>query len=508
MALVLRDYQISVVEQVVYWLKKGKKRILIVVPTGGGKTAISTDLAKRCIARGKSSTFICHRSELLEQTYRTYTKNDIIPAFIQGGKRQDPKNPTQLASVNTLVNRLDQFTYPDVVFWDETHHVAAKQWGTIFKEYGDSVHIGLTATPWRLDGKALGDYYDVMILGEKTSVLMERGFLVYYDYYAPSSIDTSVLVKGNKEYTQKSLEDANFGSKIIGDNIQHYKKIAMGKRNVVFAMNIKHSQNIVNKYNNAGIPARHLDGDTGKAERKKVLKQFASGEILVLSNVDLFGEGFDLPEIEVVSLLRPTQSLSLFLQMVGRGFRPVYAENYPINTDEERLISISNSNKTKAIILDHANNYETHGMPDDDREWSLYKDAKVKRKKSDDDSISIKRCPNCYAMHKPSLNCPYCGFAYVVNGKDIKEVAGELVLHGTAEHKQAMIREVVTVTTFKGLVDIENSRKYKKGWAENKWKAKTGEDLKSSLAGYEKISQARGYKKGWAYTSWNIRRNR
>lgn len=487
--LTLRDYQQDMIDKTISELKNGKRKIMLVLPTGGGKTAIASELVRRSYNKGKSSIFMCHRQELLDQTYDTYGKNGIIPAFIKGGRHPDYNNPMQIASVNTLVRRLDKYNVPDIIFVDECHHSKAGQWNQILNWASNSVVIGLTATPCRLDGKPLNDMYETMVQTVSTKELINRGYLVPYLYYAPSIIDTKELVSANGDYTKKSLEAASFNNKIVGDNIEQYKKLALGKRNVVFAISRKHGAGICERYNNAGIRAEFLDGETPDKERKATLNRFRSGETKVLVNVDLFGEGFDLPAIEVVSLLRPTQSTALYLQQVGRALR-----------------TCPEIGKQRAIILDHVNNFKTHGLPDEDREWSLTTEYRAKRK-HEESVVKIRRCPNCFFAHSPALTCPNCGYVYGADGKVIKEVAGELALVGSDEYNQLRQKEIIIANTLEELVRIEKDRGYKFGWAENQYKVKTGKNLWSSFEGIEDIASARGYNRSWAWVQWNrIRR--
>ena len=480
----LRDYQQKMIDLVIESLRKGKKRIMIVLPTGGGKTAIASELVRRSFLKNKSSIFMCHRQELLDQTYNTYSKNGIVPAFIKGGRHPDYSNPMQIASVNTLIRRLDKYKVPDIMFVDECHHSKASQWNKILDWADKSVVIGLTATPCRLDGKPLNDMYETMLETVSTKDLINSGYLVPYLYYAPSIIDTSELVSSNGDYTKKSLEEASFNSKIIGDNIEQYKKIANGKRNVVFAVSLKHAETIKNRYINAGIGAEVLDGTLSSSERKKVIDRFRQGVIKVIVSIDVISEGFDLPAIEVVSLLRPTQSTALYLQQVGRALR-----------------TCPELGKQRAIILDHVNNYRVHGMPDEEREWSLSTEYRRKRK-NETSEVKIKRCPNCFFAHSPSLTCPNCGYKYVADGKTIKEVAGELCVINSEKYDELRKKEIILANSFDDLVNIEKQRNYKFGWAEIQYKAKTGIDLKSSFDGYEEIARARGYNHSWAWVQW------
>ena len=490
MTITLRPYQQKVIDDLIVALRKGYRKPLIVCATGGGKTAIATKIAEGIKNKGNSLIFMCHRTELVDQTYRTFLKNDIEPDFIAAGRKFKPESDCYIAMVNTLLRRLQKVSCPNVLIADECHHLASKTWKTVSDYYNKSITIGLTATPCRLDGKPLSDMFDCMIIGPQTDELIRDGYLVPYKYYAPTNLDTSKIKVVNGEYQAQALDEFMRESSVIGDNIEQYKKLAMGKRNVVFACNVKHSMEIVRRYNEAGIPAAHLDGNTNPGERKRTIKDFESGKIKVLSNVSLFGEGFDLPAIEVVSMLRPTMSLSLCIQQWGRGLR-----------------TAPEIGKTECLILDHVNNYQRHGLPDEHREWSL--DGGVKRKKRGQQSeVKIKRCANCFFAHSPALKCPNCGYEYTSDGKTIKEVAGELYLIDSEEYKQAKKREVIEVSSYEELVKLERDRGYKIGWAENRWKAKTGEDLTATFAGYERIAKVRGYNNGWAYFKWKNKRSK
>lgn len=490
MTITLRPYQQKVIDDLVVALRKGYRRPLLVLPTGAGKTVVASKLAEGIKNKGNSLIFMCHRTELVDQTYRTFLKNDIEPDFIAAGRKFNPNSDCRIAMVNTLLRRLQKVDCPNVLIVDETQYVLSKTWKTIVDYFDKAIVIGLTATPYRLDGKPLSDLYDCMIQGPTTDELIKIGNLVPYKYYAPTNLDTSKIKVVNGEYQAQALAETIKESSVIGDNIEQYKKLANGKRNVVFACNIKHSQEIVRRYNEAGIPAAHLDGNTNPSERKKIIKEFESGNIKVLSNVSLFGEGFDLPAIEVVSMLRPTMSLSLCIQQWGRGLR-----------------TAPEIGKTECIILDHVNNYQRHGMPDERREWSL--DGGVKRKKRGQQSeIKIKRCPNCFFAHSPALKCPNCGYEYTSDGKTIKEVAGELYLIDSEEYKQAQKREVITVESLGELVKIERERGYKNGWAVHTWEHKTGKKLTDTFSGYEEIAKAYGYSNGWAWFKWKNKRSK
>jgi superfamily II DNA or RNA helicase len=362
-------------------------------------------------------------------------------------------------------------------------HQPGSMWARVAERYPNSIMVGLTATPCRLDGKPLSKFFDTMIEVINTKQLIERGYLSPYLYYAPSNIDASELsMSSNGDYSKESLAQASFSARIVGDNIEQYKRLAMGKRNVVFAINRTHAESIKDRYLKEGISAELITGDLDSTSRKKMVERFTTGETKVLVSIDVISEGFDLPAIEVVSLLRPTASTSLYLQQVGRGLRIC-------------------EGKTHAIILDHVNNYQRHGMPDDVREWTL-DSGLTKSKRGQQSTIAIKRCPRCFFAHSPALKCPNCGYVYEANGKDIKEIAGELVLLGSDEYRQAQKKEVIIANTLEELIRIETDRGFKKYWAEKQWELKTGENLWKTFSGLERIAEARNYNHGWAWLQW------
>lgn len=479
----LRPYQAKAIQDTRQAYADGHKAPCLVLPTGSGKSVCAGAIISAAKDNGKRAVFVVHRQELARQMANTLRGFGVEPAFIMAGKPEDPTNPVQIASIGTLKNRLNRYAEPDLIIFDESQHVLANQWLTVRETWNKAKILGLTATPCRLDGKPLRKFFDALVIGPTVSDLIGLGALTPYDYYAPSVVDTSHMQSNRSDYTKDALSAFSMKREIIGDNIEQYRKLAMGKRNIVFACNVKHSLEIVNRYNDAGIPAAHLDGETPQDEREKTLEKFARGEILVLSNVELFGEGFDLPAIEVVSLLRPTLSTSLYLQQVGRALRPC-----------------KELGKERAIILDHVGNYERHGMPDDDRQWSL-KGGLLKRNtsaKSTEPTVRVQRCPECFFAHKPAKSCPLCGHVYI-NENGVKEVAGELVLLGTKEHQDALKNEIKKVATYEELVKIEKERNYKTWWAENMWLKKTGIDLRQTVTGLNLIAKTRGYSRGWSW---------
>lgn len=333
------------------------------------------------------------------------------------------------------------------------HHVTAGSWSKIFKAYAKSFHVGLTATPQRLDGAGLRPPFMEMVNGPSMSKLIEEGFLVPYKLYAPSQISVSGVHTQMGDFQKAELARVADRPAITGDAIKHYQRLAAGKRAVVFCVSVEHSKHVVGQFNQAGIVAAHVDGETPVEERDMAIRRFRDGEIKVLSNVELFGEGFDLPALEVAILLRPTQSLGLYLQQVGRALRPSPGKQY-------------------AIILDHAGNCERHGLPDEDREWSL--DGRDVRRGAGG-GISVKVCPRCFAAQAPgSEKCKYCGKEFEVAGRSIEEREGTLV-----EVDPAVLRRQKAIAqgrceTVEELIAEGKRRGYKHAerWAHHVFKAR------------------------------------
>lgn len=405
------------------------KAVLLVLATGGGKTVTFSEMIRRALGKRNRTWAMCHRQELVNQIGGTLRRFDIPHGYIAAGSHPDPFRDVQVCSIATLARRYERLDPPKVVIVDEAHHSASATWEKLIRwvlENGGMV-LGVTATPERLDGKGLDNIYGAMVQGPTTGELIDEGFLCGFKVFAPASgPDLSGVHMRAGDYAKDELQMVMSKAQITGDIIRHYQKLAMGKRAVGFYVSIEISKQMCADFAASGIPSAHIDANTPAAERDELVKKFAAGEILHLGNVDLFGEGFDVPAIEAVIMARPTQSVTLYLQQAGRGLRPVYADGFDLETTEGRLAAIAASNKPHAIILDHASNALRHGMPDDERAWSLK--GRMKKKGNKDNGPPVKQCPTCYAVipaAKPV--CPECGHEFEVKGRDVMHVEGELV---------------------------------------------------------------------------------
>jgi superfamily II DNA or RNA helicase len=398
MSFALRNYQQDIIDRTRKELQSGLKRVLIQLPTGGGKTAIASYMIKSAHERGFVCWFVCNRQELVDQTARSLYKIGIPFSYIAAGYDYDDKKNVFVCSIQTLNRRIATIKKkPKMIYWDETRGIAAKSWSSVFWNFPDAFHIGLDATPCRLSGEPLSDYYQKMVKGPSVSWLMDEGYLCKYKIFAPKVANFEGVKTRMGDYVISDLDSIMNQKKILGNAVKEYQKHASGKRNLVFCNSIMHSENLCNEFIEHGIKAESIDGMMGDVERKAVLKRFESGETKVVTSVELVTAGFDLPAIECVTLERATQSVALAKQMIGRGLRP-------------------HEGKDKLIILDHVNMWQSHGLPDDDIDWSLEGSRKPKKLSEK----SVKQCEKCYFVFEPNRrDCPECGHAPEIKHREV-----------------------------------------------------------------------------------------
>ena len=325
------------------------------------------------------------------------------------------------------------------------HHATAKTWRNVIDAYPNAYVVGLTATPARLGGQGLGDVFDSLVIGPTAKELIQQGHLAPYRYFAPPQVaDLSGIKIKLGDYDNAELAIRMDKPAIIGDAISHYQRLAAGKRAIVYCASVDHSKNTAAAFQAVGIPSMHIDGTTPAGTRRQAIADFKTGNIRILSNVDLVGEGLDVPGCEAVVLLRPTASLTLYLQQSMRGMRP----------DKE------NPGKC-CVILDHVGNAMTHGLPDEPREWSL--EGIKKRSRDTVATIGARVCMGCYAVIKPKPVCEYCGYVFNMTPRQLAEEAGELVQFTAIEKKNARM-QVGMARTIADLKEIAAARNYKPGW--------------------------------------------
>lgn len=419
----LRDYQLNLITGVHNAWRQGYKRPCIVLPCGGGKSIITADMAKRTTDRGKRVLFLVHRQELCEQIENTFTSYGVDMSLCSIGM------------VQTVTRRLDRTEKPSLIITDENHHCLASSYRRIYDYFG-SCCVGVTATPVRLNGGGLGEINDVLIVGISAKELIARHCLAPFDYYAPQVADLSGIKTRNGDFAAEEIEAALSKPRIYGDVVKYYRQLADGMKAVCYCATIKHSKEMAAQFTENGITAAHIDGSTPKNERAAIIQQFRTGAIKILCNVDLISEGFDVPDCGASILLRPTKSLTLYIQQAMRCMR--YQPN------------------KKAVIIDHVGNVHRHGLPDADREWSL--EPKPAKKK--ENTVSVKQCTRCFFTHAPAPVCPNCGYIYPKTQKEIKEQQETELIKIVGEYKSAE-----ECGSIQELFAFGKSKGYKSGWA-------------------------------------------
>lgn len=398
--------------------------------------------------------FMVHRRELVKQSAKSFLHGGVSHGIISSNFPEDYRPLTQIASVQTLVRRLNKVARPKLIVWDECHHISAGTWDKIFRHYHDAFHIGLTATPRRLDGKGLNNHFTKLIKGPTVDWLIDNKYLTPYKLFMPSTVQTTGLRKQMGDYRKSDAANLVNTPKIIGSAIREYKKVCDGKRAVVFCVSVAHSQQVVKDFQASGISAIHVDGETPSHIRDEAIRQFEAGEIKVMSNVDLFGEGFDLPALEAVILMRPTQSLGLYLQQVGRVLRTA-------------------PGKETAFILDHVGNVLRHGLPDEPREWSLNGEVKGMGP-AKDAGPTVRICTACFAAQMPGPVCKFCGTPFETQGRKVEEEEGDLVEIDKTMLRRKKMRAQAKAETMDDLVALAEKRGYKRprGWAKHIFNAR------------------------------------
>jgi superfamily II DNA or RNA helicase len=306
----------------------------------------------------------------------------------------------------------------------------------------------------RSDGKGLGDCYDAIVQGPTIAELIEQGYLVQPIVYAPATaVDLSGVRTRMGDYDKEALNAAMDKPKITGDAVDYYRRMLNGLPAVVFCVSVAHAQHVAEQFREAGFRSDSVDGSMELAERARILDGLGNGSVQVVTSCDIVSEGTDIPAIAGAILLRPTQSTGLFMQQVGRALRTV-------------------EGKEQAIILDHVGNCLRHGMPDDERSWSLEGETRGKRKR-DEDELKAKQCKKCYAIFSAALRaCPQCSAEVEGKPREIEQVSGELVQ--VTDAKRQLRSEVGRARTLEALRAIGEARGYKRGWAERVFASRQG----------------------------------
>ena len=459
----LRPYQERTVESFRRLVHCGRRAPIIVLPTGGGKTRVAAELIRDEVKLGRSALFLAPRRELVYQASKALSKAGVAHGVVMAGRAdlEDRFAPCQVASIDTIHARRKSGSLSlnqrfSLVVVDEAHLSITKKKIEMLEGWEGSIICGLTATPSRKDGRALGVLYDDMVEEATTASLTEQGYLCPARYYSLSEPDLKRVKVTAGDYNQKQLSEIMNSGELVGDIVEHWHKLASDRRTVVFATSIEHSVALAEEFKRHGVRAEHVDANTEVGERTDIFKRFSNGDVQVLSNCFLAAYGFDLPELDCVVLARPTKSLVLYLQSLGRGLR--IAEG-----------------KSDCLVLDHSGAVHRFGFATDQRVWSL--DGKVAwdgdlRKGESYLSRTIK-CPECSAMFKPAPKCPECGYQLKPKAQKVNTIDGQLV-EINSRQREWRKEKAEQMHFYLELVTIGAERGYKPVWCAFKFKEKYG----------------------------------
>ena len=448
----LRPYQEQLLEDIRDAMRAGHRRILAVMPTGSGKGTTIAAMVASAAERGHRVLILAHRAELVADLSGRIHGFGINHGIIAAGYREDLRQPVQVGSVQTVVRRLDRITAPSMVIQDEAHHlVAGNMWGKVIDTWPKAFLIGKTATPERLSGEGLGEghggFFSAMVLGPDAAWLTGEGFLVPARIFAPPGIDLSGVKRFDSKKGRHDADDILRQGQAMGDAVSHYRRSIAEHHNgtaIAFCCSVAHAEAVAQAFNDQGIPAATLDGSMDRGVRRRTIADLGAGVIKVLTSCDIISEGTDIPSVTGAILLRPTDSLGLHLQQVGRVLRPC-------------------PGKAHAVINDHVGNTLRHGLPTDARDWSL--EGRPKRKRAASDAIPIRICPQCFSAIPSTANpCPECGHQVEQARRELVTIEGDLRELTAAELRRQERREVVKARTREELEAIARDRGYKPGW--------------------------------------------
>ena len=395
----LRDYQIDVRDRVrADCTRLAQPRVLLQASTGAGKSVIAVDLLLRCHMKGMRCLFIVSGRVLVNQIEGHLRRANVPYGVIMAGRGRNEAN-IQIASKETLGTRglrLSRMKLPDahLVVIDEAHESMAKEWVKLLDHYSCSVVVGLTATPALGNGKGLGRVWNGLQKAVTTAQLVKEGWLVPCRVFAPDKPNLDGIKIVNGDYHKEQLAERMDKPKLTGSVLGNWKRIVDGRRTVIFGCNIAHALHINDEFRTAGIRMGHVDQRTEDNEREDIFGQIEDGKMMGFTNVSVARRGLDLPCLEVACVVRPTKSLVLWLQMIGRIRRP-------------------SPGKTEAIVIDHAGACDYHCMPDHDVPWNLDTDESVSEELARDKEShpKVHTCPECSCMFT-GKRCPNCGFTF------------------------------------------------------------------------------------------------
>lgn len=460
----LRPYQAAAIGALRESLRSGKRRPVLVAPTGSGKTVIAGEVIRMAREKRRSVLFLAPRRELIYQASSRFAAAGIMHGVIMAGEPRNATADVQIASFDTLHARgvrTSRMRMPkaDLVIVDEAHLSIAETRKAILDHYAESIIVGLTATPARGDGRGLGEIYDDLVPVTSIRELTDDGFLAPARYFAPTEPDLAgVKLNRDGDYQEKQLGARMDQPQLIGGIVENWMRLAFGMSTVVFCVTRAHSRHVCEQFLRLGVTAEHLDGETPLDERRAILARVASGETTVLCNVFVATFGLDIPRLSCAVLARPTRNIALYLQIVGRVLRTC-------------------EGKTDAFVIDHSGAVKQHGFAADFVPWSLDESETVaeRRKKQQEASKAPKEitCAKCHAVFKGRRECPGCGFAMVPRTEAVPVHEAELQeVSASRENRVTPWEEKVAFMG--GLKAYAAEHGYASGWIAHKFRARFG----------------------------------
>jgi DNA repair protein RadD len=444
----LRPYQQQLVNEIRGQYQLGRKSVLAVLSTGGGKTYIFSYIAQQASIKGNRVLILVHRAELLDQASCSLRSMGVAHGLIQANRSMDLSHTVQVASVQTLARRLHLLPrdFFQLLVVDEAHHTTASTWAKVIAHFAAAKLLGVTATPIRSDGRGLGEHYQAMVEGPTAQQLTDAGFLAAAKVLAPPGFDSTGLRKRMGDYDQREAEQ-RVGT-IMGDCLGHYRKHLLGQTAIAFCCSVAHAEAVADLFQRNGIAAASIDGSMDAATRRDLLSDLGTGRIKVLTSCALIGEGVDVPSVGGCILLRPTASVALHLQMIGRCLRPQPGK--------------------RAVVLDHVGNTLRLGHHLEQREWTL----DGLRKRDREAAPSVKVCPQCFATSVSTAQvCRECGHVFAPQERrELRQVDGELV--EVAMAATARKREQGKAQSLEALRELGRQRGHRPGWAERVYQAR------------------------------------
>jgi superfamily II DNA or RNA helicase len=467
--MILHPFQQNIVDELEQKVASGIRRVIIACATGGGKTVVASEIIKRAVAQFKRVVFIAHRNELLTQAHDKLQRFGVNAGIVKAGRDKDmrPQSLVQICGIQTLharAIRAKSMELPpaEIVFVDEAHHVRARTYMSIIEQYPGASIVGLTATPARGDGRGLGNVFEAMIEAPQVPALIDGCYLVPAKIFAPPPPDLQgVRLMSTGDYNTDDLSTKM--DPLVGDVIDHWLKHSERRRTVCFAVDVRHSVHLTDEFLKSGVRAEHLDGETDAKDRDAILARLASGDTEIVSNVGVLTEGYDCCDLGCIVLARPTRSLVLFRQMIGRGLRPA-------------------PGKQNVVILDHSGGVHRFGRPDDVIEWTLESDKRATNKthearvaKAGSDPFC--ECKACGHIRMKGMACDACGWEPKPPPRPVKYIAGDLVELGKPAIVRSESERRIFYAELRGYQQTARKRDgtpYANGWAANQYRTRHG----------------------------------